>query len=530
MKKLATMREALADPALLGDVLLGDSWFGWRVLLIAVVGEALISDAEHAEFKKLTGRDQAAMSIVEVLLVIAGRRSGKTKAMAVLVVFLACLCDWTENLSLGERGLALFFAPSEWQAAIAFRYAAAIIDHVPLLSALVEARTVDTLTLARGIDLQVHAASKRLSRGGTAICIILDECAFFHTGDDAANSDTELMTALRPSLATTGGPMLLTSSPAQMEGIVYRIHKRHYGPAGDPLTLVVQSDTLTLNPSLSARVVERAYEDDATAAAAEFGGEFRTPVTAYLARALVEKVVSSGVTERPALPGVQYLAFVDVAGGNGTDSYTLAIGHNQRREGRDVAVLDAIFETRPPFDPDIVTATYAEALRRYRVQFVVGDAYGGSWPISTFARNGIGYQHAALNKSEIYLHSLPLFTAARVDLLDHQRLVDQLAGLRRKLGQGGRETVDHARGAHDDLANCVCGVLWRLSPAQPAVSIVSPILFSGGQAGFRTIGGGVATAAAGAPPASANPAAAWTAAGGYRDIGGAERFDNSGSF
>ena len=39
MKKLATMRDALADPALLGDALPGDSWFGWRTLLIASMGE-----------------------------------------------------------------------------------------------------------------------------------------------------------------------------------------------------------------------------------------------------------------------------------------------------------------------------------------------------------------------------------------------------------------------------------------------------------------------------------------------------------
>jgi hypothetical protein len=43
-----------------------------------------------------------------------------------------------------------------------------------------------------------------------AVCITLDECAFL-MGDDSANSNTELMVTLRPSLATTGGPMLLTS-------------------------------------------------------------------------------------------------------------------------------------------------------------------------------------------------------------------------------------------------------------------------------------------------------------------------------
>jgi hypothetical protein len=70
-----------------------------------------------------------------------------------------------------------------------------------------------------------------------------------------------------------------------MEGIVYRLHKRHYGPTGDPRVLVVQADTLSLHPTFRKGVVDRAYEDDPVAAAAEYGGEFRQPITAYVERA-----------------------------------------------------------------------------------------------------------------------------------------------------------------------------------------------------------------------------------------------------
>lgn len=474
MKPLVTMRAALADPALLAGALPGESWHPWRVLLIAAMGEPLTQD-ERAIFTKLTGREREPGVICETVLTVVGRRGGKTKAMAVAAVYLAALCDWSDNLSLGERGLALFLAPSERQAVNAFRYASAIIDHAPLLAELVTGRTADTLTLSRGIDLEVQAASWRRSRGGTAVCIVLDECAFFHNADDSSNSDADLVVALRPSLATTGGPMLLTSSPSTMEGVVYRLHKRHFGPTGDPQTLVVQSDSRSLNPSLSERVIARAYEDDAVAAESEYGGSFRQPTTAYLERAIIEKAVIAGTTARVVLPGVQYVAFVDVAGGSGSDSFTVAVGHNQRHDGRAVSVLDALLEIRPPFDPDLATARAAELLKAWGINHAIGDAYAGAWPISAFARHGIGYQSAAPSKSEIYLHVLPLFTAARVALLDGQpRLIDQLAALKRKVGQGGRESIDHPRGAHDDLANAVCGVLWRLSPALPSAVHCAP--------------------------------------------------------
>ena len=183
--------------------------------------------------------------------------------------------------------------------------------------------------------METQPASWRFSRGFTSVSVTLDECAFFYCNDDAANSDTELLIALKPSLSTTGGPMLLTSSPSNMEGVVYRLWKRHHGAQGDPRVLVVQADSRTLNPCLRRDVVDRAYEDDPVAAEAEFGGQFRQPVTAYLDRAVVDKAIDKGVTGRTRLPSVTHRAHIDVAGGTGSDSFCACIGHKVRENGRD---------------------------------------------------------------------------------------------------------------------------------------------------------------------------------------------------
>ena len=34
MRSRISMRDALADPELFGNIMQGDSWYGWRVLLI----------------------------------------------------------------------------------------------------------------------------------------------------------------------------------------------------------------------------------------------------------------------------------------------------------------------------------------------------------------------------------------------------------------------------------------------------------------------------------------------------------------
>ena len=64
MRPLVSMREALADPALLGSALPGPSWTAWRAMLIATMGEPL-DDDELAIFRRHTGRDKSPSSRIE---------------------------------------------------------------------------------------------------------------------------------------------------------------------------------------------------------------------------------------------------------------------------------------------------------------------------------------------------------------------------------------------------------------------------------------------------------------------------------
>ena len=120
--------------ALLGGLLDGPSWLSWRAILMAAMGEKLKPD-EREVFKRLTGgREKEPGERVDELWGVVGRRGGKTRAAAVLSVYLATLCDHSKVLALGERGLALFLAKNEQQATIAFGYAAGIFDAKPALA------------------------------------------------------------------------------------------------------------------------------------------------------------------------------------------------------------------------------------------------------------------------------------------------------------------------------------------------------------------------------------------------------------
>jgi hypothetical protein len=468
MRATITLRRALEDPALLGSILAGPSWRVWRILLIAAMGEAL-DDEERAIFRRLTQRATEPLERVDEFWCVAGRRGGKTRAAATLAVYLASLFDHSASLAIGERGLMLFLAQNQRQAGVAFRYAVGIFDAVQLLNGLVVNRTADTISLSNGIDLEVRAASFRGLRGATCVGVIGDEVAFWSTDAESMNADVEILTALRPSLATTGGPLVAISTGYSKRGEVYETHKRHYGPQGDPRILVAQGASRDLNPTLPQSVVDRAIERDAAAASAEWLGLFRNDLEAFVAREAVEACVSVGVLERAPAKGVAYVAFADPSGGS-ADSMTLAIAH---RDGDGRAVVDAVRERRPPFSPDAVVAEFAELLKSYRIHKVTGDRYAGEWPRERFRVHGVKYECAEKPKSDLYRDVLALLNSGRVELLDHPRLIAQLCGLERRTARSGRDSIDHAPGARDDVANAVCGAA-QLAVGGPPPLIITP--------------------------------------------------------
>lgn len=460
LKPLVTMREALTDPALLGEALPGLSWMPWRILLIASMGEALTC-GERLMFERLTGREQEPGEPVEEFWGIVGRRGGKTRAAGTLASYIGGLCEH-DYLAPGERAVLPILAASTSQALRAFIQARGIIQHSPVLRAALDGEpTADTIRLKTGVDIEVKPANFRTIRGITAPAVVADEVAFWLV-EGTSNADSEILDAVRPALATTGGPLFVISSPHAKRGEVYNAWRKFYGPAGDPKVLVAKGPSRVFNSELKQSVVDRAYERDAAVAAAEYGGEFRQDVEAFVARETVEACVMTGHVETAPAYGVRYLAFVDPSGG-GADGFTLGIGH----QVGDRVVIDALRERRPPFSSEAVVEEYAGLLKRYWLTKVTGDRYAGIWPREAFKRHGIEYELAEQPKSALYQGLLPALNSQRVDLPDHPKLVDQIAGLERRVARGGRESIDHPPHGHDDLANAVAGVVARLVLTTP---------------------------------------------------------------
>jgi hypothetical protein len=444
-----SIRRALDDPKLLGGALAGESWAAWRAIMIAAMGEPLKA-IEREAFTRLTGRAREPLQRVEEFAAVVGRRGGKSRASSTLAVYLAALCE--HKLARGERGIVLCIAPDQRQAKITLDYATAIFEASPVLAQLVANRTADALELTNGNSVEVRSASFRRLRGPTFIAVIADEAAFWHSDEFSSNADTEILAAVRPGLATTGGPLIIASSPYARRGVLWEMHRRHYGPDGDPLILVAQGASRDFNPSLPQSVVDRALERDRASATAEYLAQFRTDVEAFVSFDIVQACVGDHVEMAPIFKH-KYFGFCDPSGGS-ADSFTMAISH---REG-ERTIIDATREVRPPFSPAGVIEDFAVLLKSYRVSRVVGDRYAGEFPRELFRKCGIQYVCADKPKSDLFRDLLPMLNSGRIVLPKNDRLLNQIAGLERRTARSGKDSIDHGPGGHDDLANSVAGV------------------------------------------------------------------------
>ena len=452
-----TLGRCLRDPNLFARHFRGESWAAWKVFLAALFAEPA-DEAGLAVYRERTGRTAWPTAPFTEAAVIVGRRGGKSRTLALIAVYLACFRDYGPYLAAGEVATIGVLAVDKGQARAIFRFVLGLLKAVPMLEPLIVRRDSETIELSNRVHIEIATASFRSTRGYSYAAVLADEVAFWRSDEMSLNPDVEILRALRPGLASIPGAMLLmASSPYAKRGELYNAYRRHFGKDGGRV-LVWKASTQEMNPSIDKAVIEEAYESDPESAKAEFGGEFRTDLADYISRETVDAVTMQDRRELPPAPGVTYAAFCDPSGGV-SDSLTLAIAHLDRNA---VCILDALLECRPPFDPEAAVVQCAALCRRYGVAKIVGDRYAGEWPRARFAEHGIEFEQSARPKSDLYHDLLPLLNARRIELLDLPRLSAQLCGLERRTARSGRDSIDHAPGGHDDLANAVAGALVML--------------------------------------------------------------------
>jgi hypothetical protein len=183
-------------------------------------------------------------------------------------------------------------------------------------------------------------------------------------------------------------------------------------------------------------------------------------MSALVSRDVVESLVVRGRRELLPQKRKEYFAGIDMSSGRaGGDDAALAIGHLE--EG--TVVIDRLKVYSPPFQPYQTMADMSRIMEGYDIRQATGDNYSAEFVTAGFRDQGIIYQKADRNRSQLYLELLPRLCCGSgsgsgergIELLDDPTIVNQLLKLERKTRSAGRDIVDHQRGFKDDAINAI---------------------------------------------------------------------------
>ena len=428
-----------------------DTWGGWITLLRVFFGLSL-SDADLTLYKDCTGRETAPGGEFKELWAIVGRRGGKSFMAAVMGVYLALFHKYADYLVPGERGVVQIIAADRKQAGVILRYIKGVLNSAPVFSQYIEAEYRERVDLTNGISIEVMTCSFRSIRGRTVVCAVFDEIAFWMS--EGANPDRELLSAIRPSMATIlTSKLIVISSPYARHGVLYEQHRDYYGTDDDEI-LIWQAPTRTMNPTISEKLIHRELVKDPSAGRSEWYALFREDIETFLSPDAIFNCVIPGRRALPPQPDVYYSAFVDPSGGR-HDAFTLSVGHNDQEK----YVIDLLKAWKPPFDPAQVVEKIAEDVKPYNINSVTGDRYAAAWVSTAFEKVGLNYQNSEMFKSDLYLNFEPKINTGQVELVDDEYLIKELCALERRTGRSGKDSVDHGPRGSDDRANAVAGVV-----------------------------------------------------------------------
>ena len=436
-----------------------------------------LTDEQLQIFAGVAGNRKPPQQRVRELWAIVGRRSGKSRMAAALAVFQACFVK--HRLAAGETGMVLVLSASQDQSRTVFNYAKAFLENSLVLRQEIVDTTRSEIRLRNGIVIAIHSNSFRTIRGRTLCACIFDEVAMWRD-ESSATPDVETYRSVLPALLTTRGMLIGISTGYRRVGLLYQKYRDHFGQDNADI-LVVQGSTTAFNGTINAADMQAQIDADPVGAESEWFGRFRDDLSTFLADELIDAAIDKDrPLEIPPQAGVAYLAFVDAASGasDRADAYAVAIGH-YAANGQ--YIVDLVRGVTGVYDPLATTRQFAELLKGYNIHTVTGDNYGAKWVSQYWREVGFDYQKSPWTRSVIYLEAMALFARRVVRMPDHQKMVRELRLLERSTNSGGQDTVNHAKGGHDDFANVVCGVLRMLDARRAAdaeVPIVSPYVVS----------------------------------------------------
>ena len=172
-----------------------------------------------------------------------GRRGGKSSEAEVLAVAFALYWPW--KVPPTDTAHVSFISTTRDEAAQRLTGIKFALDALGLKYSPCEGGI--EVSSPRRVRFKVFASTASGTRGPTSVIAFLDEACWFRAAEDGANNAEEVAAAFAATLATTDGPMIISSSPNGDDDY----HASQYAMGDGPGRIVAHAPSWVANPTLT---------------------------------------------------------------------------------------------------------------------------------------------------------------------------------------------------------------------------------------------------------------------------------------
>jgi hypothetical protein len=442
------------------------------------------------------------------LILVLGRRSGKTMTASVIASYEAYKCmelgnpQEYFNLAPDNPICILNIATAQPQAKLLFNEVKARLRYSPYFRNKInqDASNEEFIYLLTdndkevNKDLELQGRRKEMIKGsvliqcghsnsnslmGTGIiCLIFDELAYFNEGTGAKGGDkvyhdmVPATKAFRHSDGRPAGRIISISAPSGKSGVFYNNFKVSFSDKGSGM-MGFQFPTWECSPQITSKdMLETEFNKNPAEAEMRYGAEFSGALsTLFFPEECVDVCVDhSLINSQKGFPYVKYYMHVDPALNN--HNYAIVILHKEFRFNKEIGektrriVIDHVKTWVPDNGREICIETVEkyilQACRRFNIASITYDAFNSASSIQKFRKKGLPVKRTAFRSSYkqlIFSELRNLVLTGELRIPPIGEMVNEFKFLKSKIGSNGFKVFPDPESEQptDDIVDCVAG-------------------------------------------------------------------------
>lgn len=410
---------------------------------------------------------------------IVGRRGGKSTISAIIALYSTLKVNWKPFLRKTPVATILILSHSVEFSEEILEILREMVESSPILDRLRDTKrkntqrifhlripflkTDETIEYSR-VRVKVGAASKKTTRGSAVCTLLCDEIAFWNLAEDAAEPDTEILRAVRPSLLQFGdyATIIKLSSPGIKQGALYEEWNRREDLRS--VSVQFKAPSWVWNTILPKDNFKKEWIQDPDGFDSEYRGNFVDSVSNFILPEYVDLCVMKGVSFNTPSDDkkTMYSASIDAAFKGDRFAFVL-VGYNEKRVT--TYVVKYWEGTRKsPVKIHEVASFIRTVTREYGVNEVSADQFAFQPLRELFLQYGVSLTENTFTipyKRKIYFGLKRLINNQQLDLLDIPLLSKEIKELKVEQTATGQVKIGHPPGGSDDLADAIAVACYK---------------------------------------------------------------------